>query len=227
MHIPAWLVTVSTLSIGIGIASALYIMFDIITVHRQKMWIMNIVWPVTALYGGLAAVWAYRQIGLQSVRMDAEPHHGHPTKPFWQTAVLATTHCGSGCTIGDLTAELGLASLMPALLGSRLLGTWTLDFVLAFFFGIVFQYFTIAPMRHLHFREGLVAALKADTLSLTAWQAGMYGWMALAMFGILGQQLPSSSAVFWFMMQIAMLFGFATSYPVNRWLLHRKIKEAM
>jgi hypothetical protein len=30
--------------------------------------------------------------------------------------------------------------------------------------------------------EGIVAAMKADALSLSAWQIGMYGWMALALF---------------------------------------------
>ena len=29
------------------------------------------------------------------------------------------------------------------------------------------------------------------------------------------------------MMQIAMLFGFATAYPVNWWLIESGIKEAM
>ena len=33
-------------------------------------------------------------------------------------------------------------------------------------------------MRNLSVGEGLVQAVKADTLSLTAWQVGMYGFMA-------------------------------------------------
>ena len=32
---------------------------------------------------------------------------------------------------------------------------------------------------------------------------------------------------FWFMMQIAMMFGFMTSYPVNWWLIRQGVKEAM
>lgn len=32
---------------------------------------------------------------------------------------------------------------------------------------------------------------------------------------------------FWFMMQIAMLCGFVTSYPVNWWLIRAGIKERM
>lgn len=60
---------------------------------------------------------------------------------------------------------------------------WVVDYVLAFLFGIAFQYFTIKPMRGLSPRAGLIAALKANSLSLTAWQLGMYGWMAVAVFG--------------------------------------------
>ncbi len=106
-------------------------------------------------------------------------------------------------------------------------GSWALDYVLAFLFGIAFQYFTITPMKKLSRAQGLVAALKADTLSLTAWQVGMYGWMAVAMFAIFGHELEKTGPVFWFMMQVAMLAGFLTSYPVNRWLIRKGIKEAM
>ena len=82
-------------------------------------------------------------------------------------------------------------------------------------------------MRNLNFGEGLVAAAKADFLSLTAWQIGMYGWMAIATFLIFGQEIPKTDPTFWFMMQIAMLLGFLTSDPVNWWLLRTGIKEKM
>ncbi|BAY10011.1 DUF4396 domain-containing protein [Calothrix sp. NIES-2098] len=36
-----------------------------------------------------------------------------------------------------------------------------------------------------------------------------------------------NNPVFWFMMQIGMVCGFLTSYPVNWWLLSKKIKEVM
>jgi hypothetical protein len=228
--IPGWLVLVSAISVILHTILAFVIALDIAIAHRQKMWIMNIVWPVTALYGGLVALWAYYRVGLTSAhyRKTGEPvRPGAKQKPFWQTAALASTHCGSGCTLGDIIAELGLASLVPAILGSELLGSWAADFVLAFMLGIVFQYFTITPMKHLSFGKGLLAALKADTLSLVAWQIGMYGWMAIAIFLIFGERLPPTSMVFWFMMQMAMIFGFMTSYPVNWWLVRNHVKEEM
>jgi hypothetical protein len=55
----------------------------------------------------------------------------------------------------------------------------------------------------------------------------MCGWMAVAVFAIFGHELDKTGPVFWFMMQIAMLAGFATSYPVNAWLLKAGIKESM
>lgn len=54
----------------------------------------------------------------------------------------------------------------------------------------------------------------------------MYGWMALVIFAWFGD-VPKTSPVFWFMMQLAMFSGFATSYPANRWLLRKGINEAM
>jgi hypothetical protein len=83
----------------------------------------------------------------------------------------------------------------------------------------------------LSFRQGIVAAVKADTLSLTAWQVGMYGFMALAYFVIFRRgfrvSLTTDTPEFWFMMQIAMWFGFVTSYPVNWWLISTGLKERM
>jgi hypothetical protein len=161
--------------------------------------------------------------------------------PFAVKVAKGTLHCGAGCTLGDVVAE-NLAHAFPAValwLGwktlfaadHKLFAVWILDYVMAFIFGIAFQYFTIKPMRNLSPGQGLVQALKADTLSLTAWQVGMYGFMALAYFwifgGLLQVRLHPGLVEFWFMMQIAMLWGFATSCPVNWWLLRKGIKEAM
>ena len=137
----------------------------------QKMWIMNLVWPLTALYAG----------------------------PFASGLVL---------------------------LGSTLFTHDLVSFVLAYVFGIFFQYFAIAPMRGLGFREGLWAAVKADTLSLTACEIGMFAWMAVTQ-KLLFPGLEPRSWTFWFMMQIAMILGLATTFPANWWLIRRGGKEAM
>jgi hypothetical protein len=249
LHIVAWA------SVLLGFLCAAIVAIDL-GGHRQKMWIMNLVWPITALYSGPLGLLFYyglgradREEGMQSGMQSMQQHghmnhamqegreshpmqqHGHMShgndKPFWQAAAVASTHCGAGCTLGDIVAEWFMFFVPFALFGMKLFGEWALDYVLAFIFGIAFQYFTIKPMKNLSPKEGLIAALKADALSLTAWQVGMYGWMAIVVFVIFGRQLQANDPVFWFMMQIAMIAGFLTSYPVNRWLLAIGIKEKM
>lgn len=230
---PEWLDIVAWVALALGFSSSLAIIADLICGHRQQMWIMNLVWPITALYAGPLALWAYFKIG----RLSSQPHtcaartHGeNPAarhKPFWQSAGLAATHCGSGCTLGDIVAEWALFAVPLTLWGRGIFASWVLDYFLAFGFGIAFQYFTLRPMRDISAGAALVEALKADTLSLTAWQFGMYGWAAIATFAIFGQELDKTGPVFWFMMQIAMLAGFCTAYPVNAWLLKAGIKEPM
>ncbi len=148
-------------------------------------------------------------------------------KPFWQSVAIGTLHCGSGCTIGDLLAETFLLFLPFTLFGSRLAGTWLVDYLFAFAFGIVFQYYSIKPMKKFGAKEAFIAAIKADTLSLTSWQVGMYGWMAIAFFLIFKHNIPATDPLFWFMMQVGMLLGFITAYPMNWLLIKKGIKEAM
>lgn len=56
-------------------------------------------------------------------------------------------------------------------------------------------------------------------------------FQAVAYFAIfqssVGTKLTTNTVEFWFMMQIAMIFGFITSYPVNWWLIRNGIKEKM
>ena len=79
----------------------------------------------------------------------------------------------------------------------------------------MFQFFAIAPMRGLSLGPGIVAAIKADTLSLTAFEIGLFGFMAVVYFGLFHPHLRPDRATYWFMMQLGMLIGFGTSYPMN------------
>lgn len=203
-------------SLAVGVASFLVIVIDILAGHRQHMMVMNFVYPITALYGGALGLLVYYTIGRRSAQ-----------KPFWQQVTVGALHCGGGCTLGDILAEVFLLFVPVTLFGMRLYGSWAVEFVLAFGLGILFQYYALKPMKDLSTGQAVRAALKADTLSLIFWQIGMYGWMAIATFVIFHRELSPKTPLFWFMMQIGMLFGFVTAYPVNWWLLKKKIKEAM
>ena len=154
---------------------------------------------------------------------------GMKGRPRWQSVVLSTLHCGAGCTLADIIGEWFLFFVPVAIGGSILAGTWVVDYLLALAFGIGFQYAAIRGMeRTLPRGEAIRRAAKADILSLTAWQAGMYGWMAVAIFALNGgEAMPRTSFVFWFSMQVAMACGFLVALPVNILLIRAGIKKGM
>lgn len=227
---PAWLQALSAASVVLGILCAWAVMVDVLR-HPQKMAVMNVVWPLTALFGSVLWLFGYYRWGRQ--RDDA------PKPPFAVQVAKGASHCGAGCTLGDLIAEWlayaapGVAILFgwKSVFAEKTFAVWVLDYLLAFGIGIVFQYFSIKPMRNLSPREGLVQAVKADFASITAWQVGMYGAMALIQFAwfrpAYGAPAPVASWPFWFAMQLAMLAGFLTSYPVNWLLIRLGVKNAM
>jgi hypothetical protein len=222
---------ISYASITVGFLCAIIIAINIIR-DPQHMMIMNFVWPITALYAGLLGLLAYFTIGKKSSHSKmmahaAMQHMKMPEKPFWQSVLTGTLHCGSGCTLGDILAEIILLAAPAALFGSTIYGSWVIDYICAFVIGIAFQYYAVKSMKKISTGKALLTAAKVDTLSLTAWQIGMYSGMAIATFLIFHHTLPASSPVFWFVMQLAMLMGFITSYPVNWWLINSGIKEKM
>ena len=224
-------------SIIVSIICSIIIIIDIINGHHQKMSIMNVVWPVTALYSGPIGLWLYFKIGRMPTEKINPPVGNTVMKqsetkmdnrnPGWKSVTKSTLHCGGGCTLGDIVSENLLVAFPFTLFGSTLFGSWFIDYFFALAIGIIFQYYALKPMKHLSPKDTLIAAVKADTLSLTSWQIGMYGWMAISVFLIFGHPLSARTAVFWFMMQIAMMFGFFTAYPMNIFLLKKGIKESM
>jgi hypothetical protein len=234
-HFPAGFHDLAITSLAIAFICAVAIVIDELR-RPQKMWIMNIVWPLTALFGSVLWLAAYLAWG----RTPTGPRRDEDTKPPFAAMVLkGASHCGAGCTLGDILAEWA-CFVFPAisvwfgwhaLFDEKIFAIWIPDFITAFLLGIAFQYFTIKPMRDLSIGKGVVQALKADVASISAWQVGMYGTMALLQFAWFRPTYGGTAEVdapeFWFAMQIAMLGGFATSYPVNWWLIRAGAKEAM
>jgi hypothetical protein len=52
------------------------------------------------------------------------------------------------------------------------------DYAFGISFGIVFQYFSIAPVSGDYGPRSLINAANADILSLTCFEIGLFGWMA-------------------------------------------------
>ena len=193
---PQWLVILSWISIILGLATAGVIAIDV-SLHPQHMRIMNVVWPVTGLYFPMVGWWLYTSMA-RPMAVDAPKMMG-PERD-WKSVFVSATHCGSGCVIGDIIGAPIVLATGWTLFGERLYADYVVEFGLAYIFGIAFQYLPIRAMRHVAPREALLDAVKADTLTLTAFEVGLFGWMAVTYFVLFATQPPdASTVVFWFM----------------------------
>jgi Domain of unknown function (DUF4396) len=228
---PVWLTVAAWLYLSICCCSAGIIGYDIaFNGRRQPMGVMNFVFPITALYLGplaLALYWRWGRAGPDGAGGPARPNER--ARPGWVTMAIEVSHCGAGCSLGDVISEFGIFGFGLTIAGGTLGAEYVGDYVFALAFGIVFQYFAIAPMRGLGLKDGLIAAAKADVISLTAFEVGLFGWMAIMAFVLFPapHHLMPSSAAYWFLMQIGMIIGYCTSWPANVWLVKRGIKVPM
>ena len=225
---PTWLTIVAWISLAAGFLSGGAIVSDI---HgrglRQPMRVMEAVWPITALYLGPAAWFAYGRLGRPKPSRDAEAG-GEEEIPEWEGVAVSATHCGAGCTLGDIIGEWVVFAGSLTIAGAALWPAYMLDFALAYLLGFVFQYFAIKPLSNLTRRQALWHAIRADTLSLVAFEIGLFGWMALVFFVLFpGPHLTPGHPAYWLMMQIGMALGLLTTCPVNGWLVRRGIKHPM
>jgi hypothetical protein len=246
-----WLL-VGWVFLAAGVLSFLVIFGDIVRGYRQHMAVMNWVYPITALYWGPVAVFLYFTRGrrmsarwAREHRVDLEqmmspdeeqdpPSYWAFARKNWWAISKGVSHCGAGCTLGDITGEwivyvtsltIGGFALAAA---NSLCAMFILDFFFAWTYGVAFQYCSIVPMRDdLGPLSGIWAAIKADTLSILSFQVGLFGFMALFHLVFFKPPLTVASPTYWFMMQMGMIIGFFTAWPVNTWLIRRGWKEKM
>lgn len=232
---PPLLTAICAASIAIGVLCAVLLGIDVVR-RPQPVRIMNAVWPLTALFGGIPWL-AFYLLWARAPRPGGHARPARSDRPRAVGIAISTSHCGAGCSLADLIVEW-LVFAVPALavLGGlhlifdeRIFATWVLDFVAAFLIGIAFQYAAVRSGRSR--RDALTTAIRADAASIAAWQLGMYGAMAIAQFAIFAPLFGAAASVatpeFWFAMQWAMIVGFATAFPVNALLIRKGVKEAM
>jgi hypothetical protein len=139
------------------------------------------------------------------VRSDAAPSLN-------RLAASATTHCMTGCAIGEV---LGLVIATAA--GWSNVTSIALAVVLAFLFGYAL---TMRPLlaAGLGFAGATRLALAADTASITVMEI-VDNAIMLAVPGAMDAGLDS--ARFWVSLAFALAVAWVAAYPLNRWLIAR------
>ena len=142
-------------------------------------------------------------------------HTSSSTRPTWATVLIGVSHCGAGCVLGDLVGEWLVYGTSASIRDESIWAELLIDYAFALLFGIVFQYFSIAPMSGHYGPRTIWRAAKADVLSLTSFEIGAFGWMVVYQVGIWEYRLEMTTWTYWWMMQAGMAMGFMTAAPVN------------
>jgi Domain of unknown function (DUF4396) len=129
-----------------------------------------------------------------------------------RAAFSATTHCLTGCAIGEV---VGMAIAVAVGWGNA--AQIVLAIVLAFVFGYTL---TLWPVLRagLSFRQATGVALAADTVSIAIMEA-VDNLFVLAVPGAIDAGL--SDAKFWWSIGLGFVIAFGPAWAANRWLIAR------
>lgn len=141
-------------------------------------------------------------------------HYGaeHENASLSRTALTATLHCLTGCTIGEV-----LGMVIGTALGWTNWPTVTLAVALAFLFGYGM---TIWPLRRAGIAWGtaLGLAFASDTLSMATMER-VDNAIMLVILGAMEAGLPDP--LFGGSLTVSLVLAGAAAFPVNRWLIAR------
>ena len=148
--------------------------------------------------------------GAQHEHVHHGAHEAHGTPSINRTAFMATIHCLTGCTIGEV-----LGMVVGTALGWSNWPTVALAVVLAFFFGYAM---TLWPLRRAGMAWGtaLGLAFASDTLSMATMEL-VDNALMVVIPGAMDAGL--TDLLFWGSLTVAMVVAGIVAFPVNRWLI--------
>jgi hypothetical protein len=145
-------------------------------------------------------------------RANAHDAHLHEPRSLNRSAFSATTHCLTGCAIGEV-----LGMVIATALGWGDVASIALAVVLAFFFGYSL---TLGPVLRaaVPLRRAIPLAFASDTASIGTMEI-VDNLFILIVPGAISAGLDS--ALFWWSLAVSLLIAGAVAFPVNRWLIAR------
>src|ERR671925_333457 len=160
------------------------------------------------------------------VLADKEPRPGEHeefTKPLWKQGVGSTIHCVAGDATGII-----LAAAVTAALGLPMWIDLVVEYAAGFAFGLlVFQSLFMKRVMGGSYRENVGKTFLPEFISMNAMMAGMAPVMSLLMMGRDMRAMDPSELLFWGVMSLGVIAGFALAYPVNVWMAARGLKHGL
>ncbi len=214
-NVPDWMTPVAWIFIAAAVISAVAIAFDIYgRGHRRENVATELVWVTSALYLGPLAVGLYAQ-HRNTERVSA----GHDTEAADAPSTSAVV---TGLPGGGASAVAHLIGV-PLVLASGLtiagIDLWVMILVIGVLAMLILFVFERTASSSLDHRITAGTAAGAAVLTVLAFDIGMGGWMLLLHFN--EYMPPADEGPFWFLMQVGIILGLLTGYPVATWLARR------
>jgi len=202
----------------IAAASTAYVAFDQFNGNPEPT-VMKWGFILVTLYMGPFGLLIY-------VLADKEPHPGEHeqfTSPLWKQGIGSTIHCVAGDATGII-----LAATITALMGLPMWIDLIVEYVAGFSFGLfIFQSLFMKKMMGGTYWENVRKSFMPEFISMNAMMAGMAPTMSFLMMGRDMRAMDPLELVFWGVMSLGVMVGFATAYPFNVWMVKKKIKHGL
>ncbi len=197
--------------------SVAYVAWDLFT-RTPEMKVMKWGWILVALYTGVIGLIVY----WFSCREPAPFTHEKFIAPLWKQSVGSTIHCMAGDATGII-----VAAAINTILGLPMGIDAVIEYFAGFAFGLfIFQALFMKDMLGGSYWQAVKSSFLPEWLSMNAVMAGMIPTMIILMTRDMRAMEPTSLR-FWGIMSLASLVGAVLAYPVNYWLVSKKLKHGM
>ena len=197
--------------------SVAFVAWDLFT-RTPEMKVMKWGWVLVTLYIGPIALIVY----WLSCREPTPGSHEKFVAPLWKQSVGSLIHCLAGDATGIIVAAV-ITSLLRLPMGVDAV----IEYVAGFGFGLfIFQALFMKSTMGGNYWQAVKSTALPEWLSMNMVMAGMIPVMIALMTRDMNAMEPTSPR-FWGIMSLATIIGGVMAYPMNWWLVERKIKHGM
>jgi manganese oxidase len=160
------------------------------------------------------------------VLADKEPRpgtHEEFVSPLWKQAIGSTIHCCAGDATGII-----IAAALTAILGWPMAIDLVVEYVAGFAFGLfIFQALFMKQIMGGTYWENVRRTFVPELISMNAMMAGMAPTMSFLMMGQDMRAMDPFELLFWGVMSLGVIVGFAFAFPFNIWMVEKGLKHGL
>lgn len=206
----AWLI--------VAALSAAYVAWDQFSGNPEPV-VMKWGFVLVTLYMGPIGLLLY-------VMSDKEPTpggHEEFVRPLWKQGVGSTVHCVAGDATGII-----VAAVITAVVGLPMWADLIVEYTAGFLFGLlIFQALFMRKTMGGSYAENVRRSFLPELISMNCMMAGMAPVMVNLMMGRDMRAMWPGEPLFWMVMSLGIIAGFAIAYPVNVWMVSRGMKHGL